>query len=91
MNGQNNPTPITGLETSGGTDSQDTREVQVYNGQLYISTDSKGGTKSPRPFLRWHAWQRYAHYDSWCSGWPHWVRQRSRRWHWQIHDVERNR
>jgi hypothetical protein len=36
-------TSITGADAGSGT-SQDTREVQVYNGQLYVSTDSKKGS-----------------------------------------------
>ncbi len=51
MNGQNNPTPITGDDTTGNTESQDTREVQIYNGQLYISTDTKGGSSAARSFV----------------------------------------
>jgi hypothetical protein len=41
--GSHSATSITGADAGGGT-SQDTREVQVYNGQLYVSTDSKKGS-----------------------------------------------
>ncbi len=47
----NAPTAITGLDTTTNTVSQDTRDVQIYNGTLYISVDSKGGTGSTRSFL----------------------------------------
>jgi hypothetical protein len=49
--GSTSATPITGLDTSGKTSSQDTRSVQIYNGQLYVSTDSKGGSNSARDFI----------------------------------------
>jgi hypothetical protein len=38
----NSPTSITGADAGSGA-SQDTRVVQVYNGQLYVSADSKSG------------------------------------------------
>ena len=41
--GSHSATSITGADAGSGT-SQDTREVQVYNGQLYVSTDSKKGS-----------------------------------------------
>ena len=41
--GSHSAASITGADAGGGT-SQDTREVQVYNGQLYVSTDSKKGS-----------------------------------------------
>jgi PEP-CTERM motif len=41
--GSHSATSITGTDAGSGT-SQDTREVQVYNGQLYVSTDSKKGS-----------------------------------------------
>jgi hypothetical protein len=41
--GSHSATSITGADAGGGT-SQDTREVQVYNGQLYVSIDSKKGS-----------------------------------------------
>jgi hypothetical protein len=40
--GASSATSITGLDAGGGA-SQDTREVQIYNNQLYVSTDSKSG------------------------------------------------
>jgi len=49
--GSHSATPITGLDTSGMTSSQDTREVQVYDGQLYVSSDSKEGSGSNRDFI----------------------------------------
>lgn len=45
-----NPTSITGSD-AGTNMSQDTREVQIYNGQLYTSTDSKEGTGFNRDFI----------------------------------------
>jgi hypothetical protein len=47
----NAPTPITGLDTTGNTISQDTRDVQVYNNQLYVSVDTKGGSNSARSYI----------------------------------------
>ena len=44
-------TAITGLDTSGKTAAQDTRDVQVYNGQLFVSVDSKQGSNSNRDFV----------------------------------------
>ncbi|WP_253717118.1 PEPxxWA-CTERM sorting domain-containing protein [Sphingomonas sp. AP4-R1] len=44
-------TAVTGLDTSGKTAAQDTRDVQVYNGQLLTSVDSKQGSKSNRDFI----------------------------------------
>jgi hypothetical protein len=44
-------TSVTGLDTSGKTATQDTRDVQVYNGQLYASVDSKQGSNSNRDFI----------------------------------------
>jgi hypothetical protein len=41
--GSSSATPITGNDAGGGT-SQDTRYVQIYNGQLYASVDSKSGS-----------------------------------------------
>jgi hypothetical protein len=41
--GSHSATSITGTDAGGGT-SQDTREVQVYNGRLYVSSDSKKGS-----------------------------------------------
>ena len=41
--GSHSATSITGADAGSGT-SQDTREVQVYNGQLHVSTDSKKGS-----------------------------------------------
>jgi hypothetical protein len=45
------PTPITGLDTSGNTIAQDTRDVQIYNNTLYVSVDSKEGSGSTRDFI----------------------------------------
>lgn len=44
-------TPVTGNDTNGKTSAQDTRDVQVYNGQLYVSVDSKEGSGSNRDFV----------------------------------------
>jgi hypothetical protein len=41
--GSNSATSLTSGDAGSG-DSQDTRDVQVYNGQLYVSTDSKEGS-----------------------------------------------
>jgi hypothetical protein len=40
--GSSTATSITGND-AGASSSQDTREVQIYNGQLYVSVDSKSG------------------------------------------------
>ncbi len=45
----NSPTSITGNDAGSGT-SQDTRDVQIVNGQLYVSTDSKKGATN-RSFI----------------------------------------
>ncbi len=47
----NSPTAITGADTTSKTLSQDTRTVQIYNGTLYVSTDTKGGSNSARSFV----------------------------------------
>ena len=51
----NAPTAITGLDAASSTTanvySQDTRDVQIYNNTLYVSTDTKGGTNSTRSYL----------------------------------------
>ena len=47
--GAHSATPITGADAGSGT-AQDTRSVQIYNGQLYISTDSKKGATN-RDFI----------------------------------------
>jgi hypothetical protein len=49
--GASSATAITGLDTSSNTSSQDTRDVQVYNGQLYVSVDSKEGKNAARSFV----------------------------------------
>jgi hypothetical protein len=49
--GSNSATAITGLDTSGGTAAQDTRSVQIVNGQLYVSVDSKSGSGSNRSYI----------------------------------------
>jgi hypothetical protein len=45
------PVAITGLDTTGKTIAQDTRDVQVYNNTLYVSVDSKEGSGSNRDFI----------------------------------------
>ena len=45
------PTAITGLDATTNTIAQDTREVQIYNGTLYTSVDSKAGTGANRDFV----------------------------------------
>jgi hypothetical protein len=47
----NTPTAITGLDTTSNTVSQDTRFLTVYNGTLYVSVDTKGGSNNARSFL----------------------------------------
>jgi hypothetical protein len=47
----NAPTPITGLDTTGNTLSQDTREVQIVNNTLYVSVDTKEGSGSARSYI----------------------------------------
>jgi hypothetical protein len=51
----NTPVSITGLDTVSGTPAvgytQDTRNVQVYNGTLYVSVDSKEGSGNARSFI----------------------------------------
>jgi hypothetical protein len=49
--GSHSATAITGLDTSNKSSAQDTRDVQVYNGQLYVSADSKEGSGSNRDFI----------------------------------------
>jgi len=49
--GSTTATAITGLDTSSKTSSQDTRDVQIYNGTLYVSVDSKEGSGSNRSFI----------------------------------------
>ena len=45
------PTAITGLDTTNNTIAQDTREVQIYNGTLYTSVDTKGGSNAARDYI----------------------------------------
>ena len=45
------PTPITGLDTTNNTFSQDTRDVQIVNNTLYVSVDTKGGSNSARSYI----------------------------------------
>jgi hypothetical protein len=45
------PTAITGLDASGKTIAQDTRDVQIYNNTLYVSVDSKEGSGNNRDFI----------------------------------------
>jgi hypothetical protein len=47
----NAPTPITGLDTSANTLSQDTRTVQIVSGTLYVSADTKEGSNNARSYL----------------------------------------
>lgn len=49
--GASSATAITGLDTSGGTAAQDTRAITVYNGQLYVSVDSKQGSGNNRDYI----------------------------------------
>ena len=49
--GSTSATAITGKDTSGGTAAQDTRDVQVVNGQLTVSVDSKSGSGTNRDFV----------------------------------------
>jgi hypothetical protein len=49
--GAKSAAPITGLDTTNQTLSQDTRVVEVYNNQLFVSVDSKGGKNSARSFI----------------------------------------
>ena len=51
VKGANTATAITGNDTSSGASSQDTRMITVYNGQLYVSVDSKEGSGSNRDFI----------------------------------------
>lgn len=44
-------TPITGLDTNSATAAQDTRAITVYNGQLYVSVDSKQGSGNNRDYV----------------------------------------
>jgi hypothetical protein len=45
------PTPISGLDTSNNTLSQDTRDVQIVNNTLYVSVDTKEGSNAARSFV----------------------------------------
>ena len=45
------PTAITGLDATNNTVSQDTREVQVDNGTLFASVDSKAGSGAARSYV----------------------------------------
>ena len=47
----NSPTPITGLDTTSNTLSQDTRDVQIVNNTLYVSVDTKEGSGSARSYI----------------------------------------
>ncbi|HUO43546.1 MAG TPA: PEP-CTERM sorting domain-containing protein [Burkholderiales bacterium] len=49
--GSSTATAITGLDTNSKSSSQDTRDVQVHNGQLYVSVDSKEGSGNNRDFI----------------------------------------
>ena len=51
VKGATTATAITGNDTSSGTASQDTRMVTVYNGQLYVSVDSKEGSGAARSYI----------------------------------------
>ncbi len=45
------PAAITGPDATNNTVAQDTREVQIYNGTLYTSVDSKAGSGANRDFV----------------------------------------
>jgi hypothetical protein len=49
------PTPITGFDATNGSGqqvvAQDMRTVQIYNGTLYVSIDSKEGKNSAKDFI----------------------------------------
>jgi hypothetical protein len=47
----NAPVAITWKDTTNNTLSQDTRDVQIYNGTLYVSVDTKGGSGSARSYI----------------------------------------
>lgn len=47
----NAPTPITGADTNTNTSNQDTRNVKIVNGTLYVSVDSREGSGSNRSFV----------------------------------------
>jgi hypothetical protein len=47
----NAPTPITGLDTTNNTLSQDTRDVQIFNNTLYVSVDTKEGSNAARSYI----------------------------------------
>lgn len=47
----NAPTAITGLDATNNTVSQDTRVVQIVNGTLYVSADTKGGSNAARSYI----------------------------------------
>ena len=49
--GATSATAITGLDTNAKTSAQDTRVVEIYNSQLYVSVDSKEGSGSNRDFI----------------------------------------
>ena len=49
--GSHAATAITGLDSNGKTSSQDSRDVQIVNGQLVVSVDSKEGSGSNRDFV----------------------------------------
>ena len=49
--GSSSATSITGKDTTSKTLSQDTRDVQIVNGQLYVSVDSTEGSGSNRSFV----------------------------------------
>ncbi|MHB8283122.1 MAG: PEP-CTERM sorting domain-containing protein [Caulobacteraceae bacterium] len=49
--GSSTATAITGSDTTSNTLSQDTRVVEVYDNQLYVSVDSKEGSGSARDFI----------------------------------------
>jgi hypothetical protein len=47
----NAPQAITGGDANSGTLAQDTRTVQIYDGQLYASVDTKEGSGSNRSYI----------------------------------------
>jgi hypothetical protein len=51
LKGASQATAITGNDTNGKTSAQDTRVVEIYNNQLYVSADSKEGSGNNRDFI----------------------------------------
>jgi hypothetical protein len=49
--GSHTATAVTGLDTNGKSSAQDTRIVEGYKGQIYVSADSKEGSGNNRDFI----------------------------------------